>query len=57
MLEGEELSVKRVLELMQYLKYEKDMYNALNILYFSCDDVGGEVEEMYNQIIDQWKNT
>ncbi len=56
MLSGKELSVGRALELMGRLANENGQYNALSIIYFSCDDQEGKVDSLYSQIVEQWQS-
>lgn len=55
MLEGKELPVESVLDLMSQFTGQRGQYNALNIVYFSCDDTEGKVEELYTKITEQWR--
>jgi len=55
MLSGKELSVGRVLELLEQFKTETGQYCALSIVYFSCDDQEGKADDFYNEIIEHWK--
>ncbi|WP_027710304.1 hypothetical protein [Zooshikella ganghwensis] len=56
LLSGSELSISRVLELMQHIEPEVGQYCALGIIYFACDDQEGKVDDLYNQIIEQWQS-
>ena len=57
MLAGQEVSVDRALELMGKFTTEKGQYNAINIIYFSCDDQDGLVDKLYREIIQRWKSS
>lgn len=57
MLDNNELTVERALELLPQFENEIGQYSALTIIYFSCDDEHGEVDEKYNQICTDWENT
>ncbi|MDD3144649.1 MAG: hypothetical protein PHV23_00900 [Candidatus Gracilibacteria bacterium] len=43
LLNKENISVSDILEYMDNLKKNKGLYGALNILYFSVDDINGEI--------------
>jgi len=55
MLSGKELSVGRVLDLLEQFKTEAGQYCALSIVYFSCDDQEDKADNFYNEIIEHWK--
>jgi hypothetical protein len=50
------LSVDRVLELLSQVQPYRNMYSALNIIYFSCDDTQGLVDEKRQQIVNSWED-
>lgn len=48
---GDDLSVTRVPELMSEVQKYVNQYQALNIVYFACDDVDGRADARYEEII------
>ena len=52
----ENMPIPEVLELLNHIKDYPNYYNALNIVYFACDDSDGIVESKYNTIINEWQN-
>lgn len=54
MIEGKELPVADAIAKMEMLLPHKGMYAALSILYDSCDDVDGKVEDLFETIVAQW---
>jgi len=54
LIEGRELSVADACETMAAVADYPGEYNALAVVYFSCDDVDGKVDELYERIIQRW---
>jgi hypothetical protein len=48
------LSTNRVLEMLSQVQAYPNLYTALNIIYFACDDVEGVVDEKRNKIVNFW---
>ena len=53
---GCDLSVARVLDLMSKVQNHLNQYQALNIVYFACDDVDGRADAKYEEIVSGWKD-
>ena len=51
-----DLSVTRVLELMGEVRKYVNQYQAINIVYFACDDVDDKADAKYNEIMSAWKD-
>jgi len=49
-----ELSVEEAIERMSIVKNFPGQYHALGILYFSCNDINGEMEKVYYTILKSW---
>ncbi len=56
LLENQELSVERTIELMDNFENYIGQYCALSIVYFSCNDTEGKADQKYNQVIEQWQS-
>jgi len=54
MILGKELGVDEVISKMILIKNYHGQYSALNILYFSCDDIHGKLEPVMNEIHTHW---
>jgi hypothetical protein len=54
MIDGKHLPVERVIQIMSMISGYVGQYGALNIAYFSCDDVHEEMEPHYQKIIADW---
>ncbi|MGA2584952.1 MAG: hypothetical protein ABSG31_16895 [Tepidisphaeraceae bacterium] len=54
LIEGGDHSVAEASDAMIAVADYPGEYCALSILYFSCDDVGGKVDELYRGIIQRW---
>ncbi|NQY64893.1 MAG: hypothetical protein HRT38_14420 [Alteromonadaceae bacterium] len=52
----DELSDDSALEIMELLKPYRNSFNALTIILFSCEDIKDKVDDMYEQIVAEWKN-
>jgi len=55
MIGGEEMSVSGAVALMHEIAAYPGQYCALNIAYFSCDDVDGIADTLNDQIRDSWE--
>lgn len=51
------LAVDRVLELLDRVRAYPHQYNALNIIYFACDDLQGVADEKWQAIVNFWENS
>ena len=56
LLHGKYIPVKRCIKYMELVAAYSDCINALNILYFSCDDTEGSMESAYDKIISKWQS-
>jgi hypothetical protein len=54
MVHSKELPVADAIGKMEMLRPHKGMYAALSILYDSCDDADGKVEDLFETIVGQW---
>lgn len=54
-IESEVVSIEEAINLMNLISKYKNEYSALAIAYFSCNDLSGEVDKVYQNIISQWK--
>jgi len=52
---GDKLSVPEALVCMQAIRSYSGQYAALSLAYMSCDDVAGEAEALYKEIINSWR--
>ena len=52
---GDKLSVPEALVCMQAIRSYSGRYAALSLAYMSCDDVAGEAEALYKEIINSWR--
>ena len=55
-IEGRDIPVETAMDYLIQISKFKGLYNALAIVYFSCDDMDGNVDDLYNQIINVWEN-
>jgi hypothetical protein len=55
MIEGKQLSLGEAMNAMQVISEYPSEYSALAIAYFSCDDVEGRVDDLYNRISANWQ--
>jgi len=53
---GHDLTVDEAMLRMVRVKYYKGQYNALSIMYFSCDDKEDRLEPLWDKIISEWNN-
>jgi hypothetical protein len=51
-----DISVQKAIKYLNEISKFKGNYNALSIVYFSCDDTDGQVDDVYNQIIKMWEH-
>lgn len=54
MLEEKELPVNDAIKIMREIAKYPPLAAALSIIYFSCNDIDGDADELYNQIILDW---
>ena len=54
MIDGKAVPVSKAIQVMTLISSLVGQYGALNIAYFSCDDVHGEMEPHYQAIIADW---
>ena len=55
-IKGMNISVQKAIKYLNEISKFKGNYNALSIVYFSCDDTDGQVDDVYNQIIKMWEH-
>jgi hypothetical protein len=53
---GTNIPVQKAIKYLNKISKFKGNYNALSIVYFSCDDSEGQVDDVYNQIIKMWEH-
>ena len=56
-IDGTYIPVEKAIKYLHQVAKFPGNYNALSIVCFSCDDTDGQVDEVYNQIIDVWENS
>lgn len=56
MVDNKDITVKEAIILMENIRKYPGQYAALSILYFSCDDNRGKLEELYDSILKEWNN-
>ncbi len=54
-IKNEPLSVERALELLSQVQTFHNLYCALNIISFACDDVEGLADKKWQEIVNSWK--
>ncbi|MCI1267838.1 MAG: hypothetical protein LKG19_14780 [Saprospiraceae bacterium] len=54
MIQGKTLPVEEVISKMEIVKEYHGQFCALNILYFSCDDINGKMEPLNENIRAKW---
>lgn len=52
---NEPLSVEKTLGLLSQVQAFRNLYCALNIISFACDDVEGLVDKKWQEIVNSWK--
>lgn len=52
---GDELSVPEAVVCMQAIRSYSGQYAALSLAYMSCDDVAGEADALYKEIMNSWR--
>lgn len=52
---GIDIPAQKAIECLNEISKFKGIYNALSIIYFSCDDADGQVGDVYDQIVEMWK--
>jgi hypothetical protein len=57
MIEGRFVPVGQAVEIIAAVSANIGQYAALSIAYFSCDDVQGEVETCYQEVVASWNAT
>ncbi|MCP3889109.1 MAG: hypothetical protein GY702_09595 [Desulfobulbaceae bacterium] len=55
-IEGREISVERAIDYLMQISKFKGLYNALSIVYFSCNDTDDKADDVYNQITKEWES-
>jgi uncharacterized protein with ATP-grasp and redox domains len=50
-----DLPLETVLKYMDQIAPYYGLYNALAIVYFACDDITGEADKKYNEILGKWQ--
>ncbi len=55
MIHREFVSIPQALKTMQLVAQYPNQSCALAVVYFSCDDVNGEVELLFDQVSHDWK--
>jgi len=55
MVNGQEITVDDAIAKMKIVKKYPGQFHALSILYFSCDDVDGKLEPLWEDIMRDWK--
>lgn len=50
-----DLPIETALKYMELIKPYYGLYNALAIVYFACEDITGEVDKKFNEIIGEWQ--
>ena len=56
LIEDYEITVEKAFQLLEQIADYKGLYNALAIVYFACDDIEGQIDNIYERIIDEWEN-
>jgi hypothetical protein len=56
MLKNQDLPVEDVLSAMDEIAKYRYEYSALNIAYFSCDDIDNIVDDKWQSIVNNWEN-
>ncbi|MEZ4973087.1 MAG: hypothetical protein R2820_07230 [Cyclobacteriaceae bacterium] len=51
----QELTVDEAIDRMEIVRMYQGQFAALSILYFSCDDIDGRLEPIWDDIIQGWK--
>jgi hypothetical protein len=54
---GCELSVSEALACMGAIRFHSGQYAALSLAYMSCDDVAGEADGVYKEVVKSWQKT
>jgi hypothetical protein len=57
MIEQRDLPVEDAVAVMEEVRQFPGEYNALAIVYFSCDDVEGVADSLYQQIVREWESS
>jgi len=52
---GDKLSVPEAVVCMQAIRSYSGQYAALSLAYMSCDDVAGEADALYKEIMNSWR--
>lgn len=55
-IEGRDIPVEIAMDYLKQISKFKGLYNALAIVYFSCNDINGNVDDFYHKIIKTWEN-
>ena len=55
MIDRDALPVSDAIAAMRAVAAYRNEYAALNIPYMSCDDVNGEADAVYNQVVQAWQ--
>jgi hypothetical protein len=56
MINNKELPVTEAMEIMNTIAKYQNEYSALAIAYFSCDDIEGKADQLYESIVLNWSS-
>jgi hypothetical protein len=54
LIRGQELTVDEAIGRMETVKKHRGQFAAMSILYFSCDDIDGRLEPLWDSIMTEW---
>lgn len=54
---SKEIPVEESAQIMNEVRKYSNLYTALSISYFACDDVEEKLDDLYNEITDEWKTS
>lgn len=57
MIDGENISVEQSIQILDKVSEFPELSSALQIVYFSCDDVDGKMEYHYEKIVKSWQRS
>lgn len=58
MITGDQLQVQECVELMRAVARHRDQFNALAVVYFSCEDAGMETgDQLRDEIVGVWRRS
>ncbi len=55
MIQSKKISVEESARMMNEIRKFPGLYTALSIPYSACDDVDGKLNDLYNEITENWK--